>query len=75
MTDLEGLWIDCAEALRLQVSDATWRTWFAGVTPVALEGHQLVLAVPSSMVRDRLENRYRGLSRKRCRTPSARPTT
>jgi len=61
VTDLEGLWIDCAEALRLQVSDATWRTWFAGVTPVALEGHQLVLAVPSSMVRDRLESRYRVL--------------
>ena len=61
VTDLEGLWIDCAEALRLQVSDATWKTWFAGVVPVALEGHQLVLAVPSSMVRDRLENRYRVL--------------
>ena len=61
MTDLQGLWINCVEALRSQVSDATWRTWFAGVTPAACDGGRLVLAVPSAMVRDRLEGRYREL--------------
>jgi len=35
--------------------------WFASVTPLAFDGHRLVLGVPSSMVRDCLENRYREL--------------
>jgi chromosomal replication initiator protein len=58
VTDLERLWITCADALRSQVSEATWLTWFAGVTPVSLDGDRLVLGVPSTMVRDRLETRY-----------------
>ena len=61
MSDLERLWTECADALRLQVSDATWRTWFAGVAPISLDGQRLVLGVPNTMVRDRLETRYRGL--------------
>jgi chromosomal replication initiator protein len=58
VTDLDRLWTDCAEALRSQVSEATWRTWFAGVGPVTLDNRKLVLSVPSLMVRDRLESRY-----------------
>jgi len=61
VTDLERLWSDCAEALRQQVSEATWRTWFAGVSAVDLDAQRLVLAVPNPVVRDRLENRYREL--------------
>ena len=61
MTDLERLWDDCAEALRQQVSEATWRTWFAGVSALEFDTHRLVLAVPNLMVRDRLESRYREL--------------
>jgi chromosomal replication initiator protein len=58
VTDLERLWIDCAEALRSQVSEATWRTWFAAVTAASMDNDRLVLGVPSPIVRDRLESRY-----------------
>ena len=58
VTDLEHLWITCADALRTQVSDATWRTWFAGLVPLRLDEQELVLGVPSSIVRERLESRY-----------------
>ena len=58
MTSAEQLWIVCSEALRSHVSDATWKTWFDGVQPLAAgEGH-LELAVPSVLVKERIENRY-----------------
>jgi chromosomal replication initiator protein len=40
------------------VQDATWQPWFAGIRPVDFDGELLTLAVPSSVVRDRLEDRY-----------------
>jgi len=61
VSDLERLWTECADALRLQVSDATWKTWFVGVAPVSLDNERLVLSVPNTLVRDRLETRYREL--------------
>jgi len=61
VSDLERLWTECAEALRVQVSDATWRTWFSSVAPVSLDNERLVLGVPNTIVRDLLETRYRRL--------------
>ena len=63
MTNAERLWIVCAEALRTQVSDATWKTWFDGVRAVDADDEQLVLAVPSSLVKERIEHRYLPLVR------------
>jgi chromosomal replication initiator protein len=45
----------------VQVSDATWRTWFDGIRPVSADNERLVLAVPSSLVKERLEDRYLGM--------------
>ena len=61
MTDVERLWKSCGEALKEQVADATWKTWFEGIEPVALSGDRLVLAVPNALVKERLESRYLGL--------------
>ena len=58
MTDAGTLWKTCTDTLRVQVSDATWRTWFEGLEPLAIEEKTLLLAVPSSLVRERLEGRY-----------------
>jgi chromosomal replication initiator protein len=44
--------------LRAEVSEATWRTWLEAVEPVEADGGSLVLSAPSSLVRDRLEERY-----------------
>jgi chromosomal replication initiator protein len=43
------------------VSEATWRAWFSAIRPVAVANGTLVLAVPSGVVRDRLEGRFHGL--------------
>jgi chromosomal replication initiator protein len=59
--DAQQLWKECTEMLRSQVSDATWKTWFDAIRPVAVTNGTVVLAIPSSLVRDRLEGRYRPL--------------
>lgn len=58
MDDAEVLWKACADVLREQVSEAVWLTSFNGVEPVLLRDGVLVLAVPSSVVRERIEARY-----------------
>ncbi len=61
MSDLERLWTNCAEALKSQVSEGTWHTWFAGLAPLSLDEGRFVIAVPSIIVRDRLDTHYREL--------------
>ncbi len=61
MNDIEGLWILCAEALREQVSDASWQAYLAGINPVAVHDDVLVLGVPNSLIRERVESRFLGL--------------
>ncbi|HVE45981.1 MAG TPA: chromosomal replication initiator protein DnaA [Acidimicrobiales bacterium] len=54
----ERLWMLCAEALRDQVNEATWKTWFEGIRASWADDEQVVLSVPSSLVKERLESRY-----------------
>ena len=63
VTDAEQLWTTGAAALRTQISDATWKTWFEGITPVSSADGRLVLAVPNALVKERIEGRYLGLVR------------
>jgi len=58
VNDMNDLWKRCGEALREQVSDATWRTWLAGLSPQSFDGVLLVLSAPSTLVRDRVESRF-----------------
>jgi chromosomal replication initiator protein len=46
------------------MSEAAWMSCFEAVTATAVEGNSLVLATPSSQVRERLEGRYRGMIEK-----------
>ena len=61
VTEAQQLWNDCSDSLKSQVSEATWRAWFSAIRPVAVANGTLVLAVPSGVVRDRLEGRFHGL--------------
>ena len=61
MNDTEELWILCSEALREQVSDAIWQAYLSGITPVSIEGGEIVLGVPNTLIRDRVESRFLGL--------------
>ena len=58
MDETNGLWTRCATPLREQVSDTTWQMWLSGIQPVSYDGTTLVLCVPNSVVRDRVEGRF-----------------
>jgi chromosomal replication initiator protein len=59
--EAELLWKACAETLRDKVTDPVWLTSFNAAIPVSLTDQTFVLSVPSSVFRDRIESRYRGL--------------
>jgi chromosomal replication initiator protein len=61
VNDTEGLWILCSEALREQVSDAIWQAYLSGITPLAIKDDEIVLGVPNTLIRDRVESRFLGL--------------
>ena len=58
MTEAEELWTTCSDLLQEEVSEAIWRTWMSALEPVEVGDRLLVLSAPSSLVRDRLEERY-----------------
>ena len=58
MTEVGGLWTTCSEFLQGEVSEAVWRTWFDGLEPQSVDINTMVLSAPSSLVRERLEDRY-----------------
>ena len=65
MIDPGALWTTTSVLLRAEVSEAVWRTWFDAVEPVeVVDEDTLVLSAPSTLVRDRLEDRYVSLIEK-----------
>jgi chromosomal replication initiator protein len=64
VSEAAELWITSSGLLRDEVSEAVWRTWFDGLEPLSFEGNDLVLSAPSSLVRDRLDERYVSLIEK-----------
>ena len=64
MSDAAELWTTCSDVLRDDVREAVWRTWFDGLEAVDLDGGLLTLTAPSSLVRDRLDDRYLSLIEK-----------
>jgi chromosomal replication initiator protein len=58
LTDAAELWSTCAASIRDQVSDAVWQTTFVGAREVRIDNGTLVIAVPSLLVKERIEGRY-----------------
>ena len=61
MTDAEAVWNQCASLLQEQVSGGVWSSSFQSVEASAFDGTRLVLTLPSTIVRDRVHERYLGL--------------
>ncbi len=57
----DDLWARVAAAVRAQLSEATWNTWFQGVHGQDASEDTLVLAVPSSVAVERIRTSYLGL--------------
>jgi chromosomal replication initiator protein len=51
----------CSDALREQVSDAIWQAYLSGITPLSIKDSEIVLGVPNTLIRDRVESRFLGL--------------
>ncbi len=58
MNEAESLWANCVSSIRSEVPEATWKTWFEQLTPVRFENDLMLIAAPSSLVKERIENRY-----------------
>ncbi len=63
VNDSQHLWTAARQILRAQVSDAVWLSTFQDVLPIELADGQLVLGVPNSQIRERIEGRYLQLVR------------
>ena len=57
----DDLWEKVAAAVRAQLAEATWNTWFQGVHAEDLTDDTFVLGVPSSVAVERLRTSYLGL--------------
>ena len=55
------LWESCATAIKSQVSEVVWQVTFSSVIPVEIKNDYLIIQVPSTVVRDRIEGRYKKL--------------
>jgi len=59
--DTKHLWTDCQASLRGQVSDAVWRSTFQDIVELGVHDGVVRLAVPSAVVKERVEGRYLSL--------------
>ncbi len=55
------IWEQAAPRVRSELAEATWHTWFQGVTPVRFEHDVLVLAVPNHLAAERIRSSYHSL--------------
>ncbi len=61
MADANSVWTACCAVLRPQVSDAVWRSTFNDAEPRLLDDGRLLVAVPNTVARERIEGTYRSL--------------
>jgi len=60
-TAAADIWDRGAQAIRAQLAEATWNTWFQGVRPLTLDDDVLVLGVPSIVACERIRSSYSGM--------------
>jgi chromosomal replication initiator protein len=54
----QTIWPELAARLRTRLPEATWNSSFATARPLVLDDHRLILAVPHSIAKERIESRY-----------------
>lgn len=63
MGNANQLWATCSELIRAQVSDVVWNTTFRELEAIDLTNDEIIVSVPSRVVKDRIEARYLGIVR------------
>ena len=64
VTDAEGLWGQCLDIVRDNVSDQVFKTWFEKMRPMKWDGTQLTLELPSHFFYVWIEQHYSNLLQK-----------
>ena len=63
MQNANSLWETCSELIKAQVSEVVWNTTFRELEAIDLTDDELTVAVPSRVVKDRIEARYLAIVR------------
>jgi chromosomal replication initiator protein len=56
--DFRTVWANCLRAIRAEVGEQSFRTWFEPISPVELQGKVLTIQVPSVYFYEFLEEHY-----------------
>lgn len=73
MQDAVQLWDTCSDLIRAQVSEAVWNTTFRHLKVIDLNDGAITVAVPSQVMKDRIEARYLGIVQAAITESSADP--
>lgn len=63
MHNASKLWETCSGLIKEQVSEVVWNTTFRELEVIDLTSDEIIVAVPSRVVKDRIEARYLGIVR------------
>ena len=63
MENANSLWATCSELIKAQVSEVVWNTTFRELEAIDLTDSELTVAVPSRVIKDRIEARYLAIVR------------
>ncbi|MDO8949799.1 MAG: chromosomal replication initiator protein DnaA [Actinomycetota bacterium] len=59
--DVQQVWADTLDVVRLELNTPTFKTWFENTSPLGVIDDMLVVSVQNEFARDWLESRYSGL--------------
>ncbi len=59
--DAAGVWSDVSTRLKDTLSESTWSTWFAGVSPVGMDAESIEVSVPNEFARQWIEGHFSAL--------------
>ncbi|MCL6091898.1 MAG: chromosomal replication initiator protein DnaA [Actinobacteria bacterium] len=61
MSDVAELWSSCSSTLREQVPEPAWNAWLAPLVALEVSGARVVLAAPSTFIKEMVLSRFEGL--------------
>ncbi len=59
--DAVGVWSDVSARLKDTLSESTWSTWFAGVSPLGMDAEAIEVSVPNEFARQWIEGHFSAL--------------
>lgn len=61
MADVRSLWDKTLSVLKDELTEVGFKTWFATIEPLALEGNELILSAPNEIHKNTILNKYKTL--------------